>query len=991
MKSVHRWRAAALFLHLLAFGLSLPVDAQTGTSQWTRTFTGAGNDDDYARALVLDPVGNAFVGGNTRSATGDIYGYLAKYAAGTGAVLWQKTLTGPTGGAATTIEAATLDTAGNLVVAGNLNLGFGYDLYVGKFNGSTGALLWERTYNGPSNGNDWAKAVAVDAAGNVFVGGESYSFGNNGDYYTAKFNGATGAQIWEQRYNGSANNTDSIVAIAIDGAGNVVVTGTDATTIYDIYTVKYAAANGAILWAVHTNAASYGYYYADAGGLALDGAGNVVVTGRFVSNATEDDIYTLKYAAGTGAILWERRLSNTWDEAANALALDAAGNVFVTGIAQPAPIYGDNRIFTAKYAAATGAVLWQKYDTAGTTSGGVGVAVDPAGHVVVSGSAYSASSLDYRTLKYAGGDGALLWAASFAGAARADDIPTRVAVDRQGYAVLTGLSTNAARNYDFATQKVADGPYPETLPADQLALNSARLNATVNPNGYATTAAFEYGVNPNLGGATTTAPSNLGSGTAAAALTVTIGSLTPATTYYFRPVATGGGKTPRGSILSFTTLADRTPPVLSPVTISSSNPNGFYAKLGDTITLTFSANEPIQSPTVTIAGRNATVAAGGGNTWKAALTVGATTPQGGVAFTIAATDLAGNAAPVVTATTNGSNVTIDRAPPTLTLLGSNPLTVEGATTYVEPGATASDAIAGSLTAAIQIGGLVNVGVVGTYFRTYSVSDPSGNTASDTRTVHVIDTIPPIITILGANPATAQHGVPYVDAGATASDSLAGLLTAAIQVTSNVNTNVVGTYTVSYSVSDGYNVALASRTVRVVDQPIAGADSLGTLQDTAAVAPAVKLLANDRDPNGHPLAVVSVAARSASDGTVALNAGLITYQPPLGLTGSDSFTYVISDGLGGMATGTVHVLIRRTDSSGMNLVGMTQTQDGYRLTFAGIPGYSYLIQYTNSLAPPVTWTTLNPPGAVQAGPTGIFECEDKPNPKPTSRFYRAVLP
>ena len=159
---------------------------------------------------------------------------------------------------------------------------------------------------------------------------------------------------------------------------------------------------------------------------------------------------------------------------------------------------------------------------------------------------------------------------------------------------------------------------------------------------------------------------------------------------------------------------DITPPTLSPVTISSSNPNPLFAKLGDTITLSFTANEPIQTPVVTIAGQGAMLANPNGNTWQGTLVVGAPSVQGTVAFSITATDLAGNAAAAVTATTNGSSVIIDRAPPTLTLLGANPLIVQMGAVYVEPGATASDAQAGNLTASIQISGVVNTNVIGTY-------------------------------------------------------------------------------------------------------------------------------------------------------------------------------------------------------------------------------------------------------------------------------------
>ena len=358
---------------------------------------------------------------------------------------------------------------------------------------------------------------------------------------------------------------------------------------------------------------------------------------------------------------------------------------------------------------------------------------------------------------------------------------------------------------------------------------------------------------------------------------------------------------------------DLAPPVLSPVSISSSNANPFFAKVGDTVTLSFTASEPIQTPVVTIAGQPATFTNSGGNTWQGTLTVGALSVQGPVAFSIAATDLAGNAAAAVIATTNGSSVTIDRIAPTLTLLGANPLIVQMSAVYVEPGATASDTQAGNLTASIQISGVVDTNVIGTYNRTYVVADNAGNTAT------------------------------------------------------------------------------ATRTVRVLDLPVAGMDTLGTMKNTPVSAPAVKLLANDSDPNGHPLSVVSVSPASANGGTVALGGGLLTYTPPAGFMGVDSFTYAISDGLGGTATGTVSVTVTGPDGASLNLVLMTRTADGFLVSFAGIPDDTYLIQFTDNLTPPVIWQTLTPPGPVQAGPNGRFQFEDKPNPIPPQRFYRAAIP
>lgn len=113
-------------------------------------------------------------------------------------------------------------------------------------------------------------------------------------------------------------------------------------------------------------------------------------------------------------------------------------------------------------------------------------------------------------------------------------------------------------------------------------------------------------------------------------------------------------------------VIDTTGPMLGPVTIASNNASPAWAKLGNTVTLSFTANEPIQTPSVTLLGVAATVANPSGNNWSASATVGAGTAEGTSAFSIFAIDLAGNPA-AATATTNGSSVKVDKTAPALSL------------------------------------------------------------------------------------------------------------------------------------------------------------------------------------------------------------------------------------------------------------------------------------------------------------------------------------
>ncbi|HSS18843.1 MAG TPA: immunoglobulin-like domain-containing protein [Pyrinomonadaceae bacterium] len=94
---------------------------------------------------------------------------------------------------------------------------------------------------------------------------------------------------------------------------------------------------------------------------------------------------------------------------------------------------------------------------------------------------------------------------------------------------------------------------------------------------------------------------------------------------------------------------------------------------------------------------------------------------------------------------------VDTVAPTITLNGANPLTVECHTSFVDPGATANDGCAGSFAATAS--GSVNVNVPGSYMINYNASDPSGNAATQvTRTVNVVDTTIPTITLNGQTPS-----------------------------------------------------------------------------------------------------------------------------------------------------------------------------------------------------------------------------------------------
>lgn len=371
------------------------------------------------------------------------------------------------------------DGAGDIIVTGSTDdPTTSTDMLTIKCSGANGHILWQQRYNGPANGDDFARAVAVDDRGNVVVTGSSTGNRGSPDYYTAKYAAADGALLWEKRYDGPAGSADSVAAVAVDGSGNVIVTGhseSDIEDVYDYYTAKYAAADGALLWEHRSDRP--GNVEGGASGVAVDGSGNVVVTGFWGAEGGgwNFDYYTVKYAAADGALLWEKGYNGSANrhDHARAVVLDGSGNAVVTGDSE-----GD--YYTAKYAAADGALLWEKRYS-GETNGddqGQGVAVDASGNVVVTGSSHNAGHYDYYTAKYAAVDGALLWETRYNGPSNSSgDFASALAVDGNGDVVVTGESEG-----DYYTARYAA--------ANGTVLWETRYNGPANREDFATSVAI---------------------------------------------------------------------------------------------------------------------------------------------------------------------------------------------------------------------------------------------------------------------------------------------------------------------------------------------------------------------------------------------------------------------------------------------------------------------------------------------------------------------
>jgi len=194
-------------------------------------------------------------------------------------------------------------------------------------------------------------------------------------------------------------------------------------------------------------------------------------------------------------------------------------------------------------------------------------------------------------------------------------------------------------------------------------------------------------------------------------------------------------------------------------------------------------------------------------------------PIGTTTITYVATDGAGNTATATQAVTVTESPAI---PPTVNAPADLTLnTGPGATAC---GVVVGDATLGSAMTSDNCPGMTvtrsgvpsgNLFPVGTTVVTYTATDRSGNTASDTQTVTVLDNTPPVVTLNGVNPIAVECHTSFADPGATANDACAGSI--AVTATNNVNVDVPGSYMVTYTATDGTgNSATATRTVNVID-------------------------------------------------------------------------------------------------------------------------------------------------------------------------------
>jgi len=448
-----------------AFGAGGDIIWQTGDSQ-------VGKQE--AKAMTVDSQGNVIVAGYRNITGGADDDYLTvKFKADGSGVAWRATYDNSAG--ADQATAVAVDANNDIIVTGFTWNGLNFDIHTSKYNGVSGSLLWQHTYSGAAGGNDQATSIAIDTLDNIYIAGYIQGEEGDDDFLLLKYGPNGGTPQWMATYSGPAGGNDQLMSVTT-GSDGIAVTGQAWNgTSFDMTTVKYDY-GGTQLWLKnHSSGDAMGKK------VRMDGGGNTIVTG-FVTNATVKEIYTVKYRGSDGALLWDRSYGAGYENDANGLTVDAAGDVYITGYTWT--LEGKENYYTARYGGTTGNLVWQQtFDSgSGNTDVAVPLVLDEAGNLFVTGYTVSAAIYRFQTIRYMRDNGNLLWQQTFTGPANDDSRPVGIGLSPDGEVMVAGWTVNGANDLDYYVVTYDNGALnqPSALTATTLSSSSIRLDWTDN-------------------------------------------------------------------------------------------------------------------------------------------------------------------------------------------------------------------------------------------------------------------------------------------------------------------------------------------------------------------------------------------------------------------------------------------------------------------------------------------------------------------------------
>lgn len=329
------------------------------------------------------------------------------------------------------------------------------------------------TYHGGTD-DDWGQSVAIDASGNVYITGTTYStgmatsgahqttFGGSYDVFISKFN-SSGVRQWTTYYGGSG--LENGTGIALDVNGNIYIVGNTTSTSgiatsgsfqtnivgsSDAFIVKFNS-SGVRQWATYYGGnGSSGESF---NGISIDANGSIIVSGltSSTSGIASSGAYQTTYGGGSydiffarfnssGVRQWATYYGSSGFDGAYAISNDATGNIFVSCITNSTSGVASSGAYQTTYGGGNNDILIIKFDSNGARQWGTyyggtgddeayGIAIDTIGNILITGGTGTSSNMTstgaHQTSYGGNGDafvlkfntnGTRLWATYFGGA-----------------------------------------------------------------------------------------------------------------------------------------------------------------------------------------------------------------------------------------------------------------------------------------------------------------------------------------------------------------------------------------------------------------------------------------------------------------------------------------------------------------------------------------------------------------------------------------------
>ncbi len=214
----------------------------SGTQQWLSSYNNSPlNSFDIPEALHIDNLNNVYVAGASYGGLATENDYITIKIDNSGAQQWAVRFDGTLNEEDKAFDLLT-DLNQNVYVTGrSMSSGSSAENMVTIKYDATGNLVWQDTYDGPSNGYDDAQQMRLGNSGALYITGYSSGTGTNHDYLTLKYDTGTANILWEARFDGPSSNSDQAFAMEIDATENIYVTGgsNGSTTGKDFSTIKW--------------------------------------------------------------------------------------------------------------------------------------------------------------------------------------------------------------------------------------------------------------------------------------------------------------------------------------------------------------------------------------------------------------------------------------------------------------------------------------------------------------------------------------------------------------------------------------------------------------------------------------------------------------------------------------------------------------------------------------------------------------------------------